>query len=42
MGFAENSQIRYIKLASDNTHNIEQNKEEDLNFFEKLLQGKLF
>lgn len=42
MGFAENSQIRYIKLASDNTHNIEQNKEEDMNFFEKLLQGKLF
>ena len=38
MGFAENSQIRYIQLSAENTHNSEAATEEDMNFLEKLLK----
>ena len=40
MGFAENSQIRYIELAKDNTHSITEQKTEK-GFFEKLFNGEL-
>ena len=42
MGFAENSQIRYIELSTENTHNSEADaKKDDRGFFERLLEGDL-
>ncbi len=40
MGFAENSQIRYIELSTENTHSSEtKSDEKEPGFFEKLLKG---
>ena len=42
MGFAENSQIRYIELSTENTHNSEADaKKNDRGFFERLLEGDI-